>query len=136
MTSHRFTVLQLEHLVVASFAEANGARAASSLLRRLITALGPAGAYSVAINRQRGSAVHCAFERQADADLLARAVNARTTARDGGWKSQREFMLDTRSWSRILKKLDDLARPVPASTPGANGLSAPGADQFRRDGTG
>jgi hypothetical protein len=64
------------------------------LLERLIEGLVPAGAYATSVVAQHGLAViYCAFEKEADAQSLAKAVRARPTKEHLGWASQWSFVL-------------------------------------------
>jgi len=84
-------------------------------LSKLISRLGPEGAYSVTIVRQAGAPeIHAAFEKSHDADRLARAVGARAEpvppsvdAPDAspGWASRRFFILDEATGSAISASL-------------------------------
>jgi hypothetical protein len=76
------------------------------LLSRLITNLAPGGDYALSINWHDGEPeIICDFERPADADRLAAAVQAETAGRYPGWKSQRTFVLDDDAATTIEKAL-------------------------------
>ena len=87
-------VPDLKHLVAAWFEDSTAGRHFVQLLRKSIRALGVEGSFSVVIDRQRGPAIHCLFEREEDALRLARAMNARRSDTYPGWKSQRAFSLE------------------------------------------
>lgn len=97
----------LGHLVVGYLKVAGATSAKSGLIITLIRALGMEDAFVVDVQREGGSwAVHCAFEREADADRLALAVKARGVRRYPGWKSQRAFLFDARVEKKIATMLD------------------------------
>lgn len=72
----------------------------------VVKALGPTGDYAVAMDGR--VAVRAAFARKADADRLALALNARVEAKAPGWGSQRYYIMDDATVSRIDKALSDL----------------------------
>ncbi len=69
--------------------------------------LGPLGAYTVEV-REAGAAVHCAFEKKADADHLASTVKARPLGHYSGWTTQRAFLLNRAAAKRIETAVGNL----------------------------
>jgi len=80
-------------------------------LSKLLTRLGPEGAYSLTIVRQAGAPeIHAAFEKRDDAERLAGAVGARTDTvppdeASPGWASRRFFVLDEATGAAIAASL-------------------------------
>ena len=98
------------HLVVGIVADDD----TPNLLSRHITSLMnylAKGLYAVTVSRDRGTAeIHCAFRRQADADLFAASVQAMASDNYPGWLSQRAFTLDDATAKRIKRTRDDFMR--------------------------
>lgn len=95
------------YLIVVLVEAGEHARPTRNLIVRLIRALGTKGEFSIAVNRQQGYALLCAFELEEDADRLAAAVNARPTGDYGDWKSQRSFKLNDRARKKIAAILEE-----------------------------
>lgn len=96
------------HLVVAAPAVDAGpqteARTHLELLKRLLRKLPVQGDYAATIARApQGWEICCAFERLADADLLAAFGEARPRAIGPAWASVRRFVLDAPSLQRITR---------------------------------
>lgn len=73
------------------------------LLTRLMERLRLEGSYALVINRQGSRPeIHCAFEWEVDASLVARALLADVISRHTGWASQRAFALDAKA-TRAIK---------------------------------
>jgi hypothetical protein len=90
-----------------SGAPRKGFDALAKLLRRLRFK----GDYALTISRVKGRVeIHCAFRRQADADLFAASVQAVALDTYPGWLSQRAFTLDVATAQRIARRRDDLMR--------------------------
>lgn len=90
------------HLIVASIstdgdqkAMALRVRSLKTQLGRLLGQLGLDGDYATTTERTDGRAeIHAGFEKGADADRLARAVQATATGKYPAWGSRRLFVLD------------------------------------------
>ncbi|WP_428683882.1 hypothetical protein [Reyranella sp.] len=76
-------------------------------LHDLIVTFSPQGHYSVrTVDDECGPAIHCAFERKADADRLAAAVGAIEVARYEHYRSERAFYLDEKTNRTIRRTLE------------------------------
>ena len=106
----------LDHLVVGYVKVAGATSAKSRLIFTLIKSLGVEGAHVIDVQGEGGGwAVHCAFEREADAARMALAVHARSVARYPHWKSQRAFLFDERAEKRIATTLSALLSTTASS---------------------
>lgn len=76
------------------------------VLHDLIVTFAPQGYYSVrSVEDECGPAVHCAFERKADADRLAVTVGAIEIVRYQGYRSERVFALNATTSRSIRRTL-------------------------------
>ena len=76
------------------------------VLHDLIVTFAPQGHYSVrSIEDECGPAIHCAFERKADADRLASTVGAIEIVRYQGYRSERVFALNAVTARSIRRTL-------------------------------
>ena len=95
------------HLIAGVLPEKEGGgaklRRRLELLSRLLRRLGLEGSYALVINRDGSRPeIHCAFEGEVDARLVAQALRASNISRYPHWASQRAFSLDARA-TRALK---------------------------------
>ncbi len=80
-------------------------------LHDLIVTFPPQGHYSVrTVEDECGPAIHCAFERKADADRLARSVGAIEIARYDGYRSERAFLVSDSLARNIRRQLAQKTR--------------------------
>ena len=85
------------HMVAGVIPEAlpANARPQLNLVAALIGRLRPKGLYALTVDRQgRTPEIHCVFEKDTDALMLAKAVGASAAGRYPGWASQQTFLLD------------------------------------------
>ena len=95
------------HLIAGILPEKEGGgaklRHRLELLTRLMSRLALKGSYALVINREGSRPeIHCAFEWEVDARLVAQALLAGVISRHPGWASQRAFALDARA-TRAIK---------------------------------
>ena len=87
------------HLIVGVLPEdeaaTSNARPQLNLMSALVARLAPKGLYALTVDRQgRTPEIHCVFEKDTDALMLAKAVGASAAGRYPGWASQQTFLLD------------------------------------------
>ena len=101
------------HLIVASISTDGDGKATALRVRELKTQLGQLlgrldldGDYATTTERANGCAeIHAGFEKGADADRLARTVQATATGKYPTWASRRLFVLDDPTSAAIEARL-------------------------------
>lgn len=101
------------HLIVASISTDGDQKATALRVRSLKTQLGRllglldlGGDYATTTERANGCAeIHAGFEKDADADRLARTVQATATGKYPTWGSRRLFVLDEPTGAAIEAQL-------------------------------
>jgi hypothetical protein len=95
-------VARLPSQVVESGFQASNTRVTQLMLARLFNNMPLQGRFAISVERSRGETeLMCAFEHAADAEAVARVVNAHGVAPYEGWASQRSFDLDGEEERRL-----------------------------------
>jgi len=104
--------LRQAYVVVAFMADATPLGLARAAVERLIRQLKPRGTYSITESDYQGLTIRFAFELEADATKLTKAVDAKPIGTDGRLKHQRGFLVNGRRYQALLK----LAPPAPSKS--------------------